>query len=90
MQIKEVCILTGLSAKAIRLYESKGLVSVERAANAYREYTDEQIEPAFRLPISVCGRTACLTQNRCLKNGYKSFPKKTGRTRSRKSCAAPF
>ena len=44
MQIKEVCILTGLSAKAIRLYESKGLVSVERAANAYREYTDEQIE----------------------------------------------
>lgn len=48
MQIKEVCILTGLSAKAIRLYESKGLVSVERAANAYREYTDEQIERAFR------------------------------------------
>ena len=44
MQIKEVCILTGLSAKAIRLYESKGLVSVERAANAYREYTDEKIE----------------------------------------------
>lgn len=50
MQIKEVCILTGLSAKAIRLYESKGLVSVERAANAYREYTDEQIERAFGHP----------------------------------------
>ena len=44
MQIKEVCILTGLSAKAIRLYESKGLVSARRAANDYRDYTDEQIE----------------------------------------------
>ena len=44
MQIKEVCHLTGLSAKAVRLYESKGLISVDRAANAYREYTDEQIE----------------------------------------------
>lgn len=44
MQIKEVCRLTGLSAKAIRLYESKGLITAGRAANAYRDYTDEQIE----------------------------------------------
>lgn len=44
MQIKEVCRLTGLSAKAIRLYESKGLITAGRAANDYRDYTDEQIE----------------------------------------------
>ena len=44
MQIKEVCILTGLSAKAIRLYESKGLVSARRAANDYRDSHDEQID----------------------------------------------
>ena len=44
MQIKEVCRLTGLSAKAIRLYESKGLITAGRAANAYRDYTDGQLE----------------------------------------------
>ena len=44
MQIKEVCALTGLSAKAIRLYESKGLVMADRASNDYRAYTEEQVE----------------------------------------------
>ena len=61
LQIKEVCHLTGLSAKAVRLNESKGLISVDRAANAYREYTDEQIERLcairrFRLSAQVPGR----------------------------------
>lgn len=44
MRIKEVEQATGLTAKAIRLYESKGLLSVARQAeNDYRDYTDEDV-----------------------------------------------
>lgn len=44
MQIKDVEKLTGLTAKSIRYYESKDLISVERqAGNAYREYTEENV-----------------------------------------------
>ena len=44
MRIKEVEQATGLTAKAIRMYESKGLLTVAREAeNAYRDYTDEDV-----------------------------------------------
>ncbi len=35
--------LVGLSKKAIRLYESCGLLTVERVPNGYREYTDADV-----------------------------------------------
>lgn len=45
MRIKEVEALIGLTAKAIRLYEAKGLLTVSRTAeNDYREYTEEDVE----------------------------------------------
>ena len=45
MRIKEVEKITGLTAKAIRLYESKGLVSVGRESeNDYRDYTEADVE----------------------------------------------
>jgi DNA-binding transcriptional MerR regulator len=45
MRIKEVEKTTGLTAKAIRLYESKGLLSVAREnENDYRDYTPEDVE----------------------------------------------
>ena len=40
MRIGDVERLTGLKKKTIRLYEEKGLLSVERAENSYREYDD--------------------------------------------------
>lgn len=44
MQIKDVEKLTGLTAKSIRYYESKGLLTVERnAGNSYREYSEEHV-----------------------------------------------
>lgn len=44
MQIKDVEKLTGLTAKSIRYYESKGLLIVERKeGNAYRDYTEENV-----------------------------------------------
>lgn len=45
MKIKEVENLTGLTAKSIRLYETKGLLDVARnEINGYREYTEENVE----------------------------------------------
>lgn len=38
MKIGEIEKLTGLTSKAIRLYEEKGLISVGRGENGYREY----------------------------------------------------
>ena len=44
MKIIEVERLTGLSQKAIRLYEGKGLIKVLRDSNGYRNYTEKDIE----------------------------------------------
>lgn len=45
MRIKEVEERTGLTAKAIRLYESKGLLNVARETeNAYRDYSEADVE----------------------------------------------
>ena len=44
MRIKEVEQRTGLTAKAIRLYESKGLLKPARETeNDYRDYTEEDV-----------------------------------------------
>lgn len=44
MQVKDVEKLTGLSTKAIRLYEEKGLIDVNRnPANDYRDYSEENV-----------------------------------------------
>lgn len=44
MKIIDVERITGLTSKAIRLYESKGLISVSRDENGYRNYSDGDIE----------------------------------------------
>lgn len=45
MQVKDVEKLTGLSTKAIRLYEEKGLIRVERnPRNGYRNYSQENVQ----------------------------------------------
>lgn len=44
MRIREVEQLTGLSRKTIRFYEEKGLLSVERSCNSYREYDENIVE----------------------------------------------
>lgn len=44
MKISEVEKITGLTAKAIRLYEEKGLISVERQNNFYRDYDNDAVE----------------------------------------------
>ncbi len=52
MTIKDAEKLTGLTAKSIRLYESKGLITVERnSENDYRDYTEENIKQLKRIKI---------------------------------------
>jgi len=44
VKINDVEKITGLTAKAIRLYESKGLISISRDENGYRNYSDTDVE----------------------------------------------
>ena len=43
MRINTVERITGLTSKAIRLYESKGLLRVAREENGYRNYTEDDV-----------------------------------------------
>ncbi|MBE6640943.1 MAG: MerR family transcriptional regulator [Ruminococcaceae bacterium] len=43
MKINEVEKLTGLTKKAIRLYEDRGLITVSRSENGYRDYSYNDI-----------------------------------------------
>lgn len=43
MFINDVVKRTGLTKKAIRLYEDKGLLSVQRETNGYRSYSEDNI-----------------------------------------------
>ena len=51
VRVREVEILTGLNRKAIRLYEDKGLLAVERSDNDYREYTAEDVSRLRRIAV---------------------------------------
>ncbi|AWX23245.1 hypothetical protein CXF51_21905 [Bacillus subtilis subsp. subtilis] len=43
MNIKQVSELTGLTKKAIKYYESEGLIEVIKSINQYREYSEKVI-----------------------------------------------
>ena len=51
MKINDVEKITGLTGKAIRLYESKGLISVSREENGYRNYTDKDVEALKKIKL---------------------------------------
>ena len=52
MKINEVEKLTGLSKKAIRLYESKGLIdNIQREANGYRDYSEQDVSALRRIKL---------------------------------------
>ncbi|MBQ4065307.1 MAG: MerR family transcriptional regulator [Clostridia bacterium] len=44
MKINQVETITGLTQKAIRLYEAKGLLRVDRSENGYRNYSERDVE----------------------------------------------
>ena len=51
MKIHQAERLTGLSQKAIRLYESKGLLAVSREENGYRSYTEEDVATLSKIKL---------------------------------------
>ena len=51
MKINDVEKITGLTPKAIRLYESKGLISIAREENGYRNYSNEDIEALKQIKL---------------------------------------
>lgn len=56
MKIKDVAKITGLSSKAIRFYEEKGLITVSWNQSDYREYTKENIETLLQIKLlRKCG-----------------------------------
>ena len=56
MLINEVTEKTGLSKKAIRFYEGKGLIQVARKENGYRVYTENDILTLKKIKaLRVCG-----------------------------------
>jgi len=56
MKIKEVEEKTNLSAKAIRLYEEKGLLTISRNSNGYREYSEENVKELLTIKLfRKCG-----------------------------------
>lgn len=51
VKISEVEKTTGLTAKAIRLYEVKGLISVGRKENSYRDYSESEVNTLEKIKI---------------------------------------
>ena len=51
MKINEVEKITGLTKKAIRLYELRGLITVERGENGYRDYSERDIKTLERIKL---------------------------------------
>jgi DNA-binding transcriptional MerR regulator len=43
MRIGELAQRTGTTTRALRFYESQGLIKAQRAANGYREYSEEDL-----------------------------------------------
>lgn len=63
MNISEAAEITNLSAKSIRLYEDKGVISPPiRSENGYRIYSDKQIK---QLSIVAKARSAGFSLDEC-------------------------
>ncbi len=56
MLINEISIKTGLSKKAIRLYEEKGLLNITRSSNGYRIYSEDDLLKLNKIKLlRMCG-----------------------------------
>lgn len=51
MKINDIERITGLTQKAIRLYEGKGLIKIARDENGYRNYSDENLEEFMQIKL---------------------------------------
>ena len=50
-QIKEVCVLSGLSKRTLQFYDDKCLLNVSRTEDNYRIYSDEDLDRLWLILI---------------------------------------
>lgn len=50
-QIKEVCVLSGLSKRTLQFYDERYLLNVERSKENYRIYSEEDIDKLWLILI---------------------------------------
>ena len=67
MRIKEACEATGLTRKAIRYYESAGLISPDIDPNGYRNFSDEVIQQLALIGVLRGFRLSITEIRECLK-----------------------
>ncbi len=73
MHIRQAAEASGLPAKTIRYYEEIGLVSPDRGANNYRDYSDQHVHSlkflararSLGFSIEECRQLLSLYGNRC-------------------------
>ena len=53
MLINDVVKRTGLTKKAIRFYEDKKLLSVQRQTNDYRSYSEDNVLTLKKIPFKL-------------------------------------
>ena len=61
MRIQEIADITGLSKKAINLYEKKGMLQVFRDDSGYRCYTQEHVRILMQIKMGITGPTKAFT-----------------------------
>lgn len=95
MKIKEVCTRTGLTKRAVRFYEEKGLITPAAAPNDYREFSDEDLNRlqliaklrALRMPVEQIGQLlANLEQAPEILAAHRCWLEEEGRQQARFSC----
>ena len=57
MKIGDVEKKTGLNAKTIRYYESRGLIQVSRTGNQYRTYNEETVAQLLDVQLDTPGES---------------------------------
>ncbi|MGM0882938.1 MAG: MerR family transcriptional regulator [Bacillota bacterium] len=53
MKISQIAKMTGISSRSLRHYEKKGLISVSRLDNNYREFDDSIIEAINTIQLYI-------------------------------------
>ena len=75
MRIGELAQRTGVTTRALRFYESQGLLAARRAANGYREYDEEDLQLVKEIQtLRTVGLTLEETRPfvECLRSGHET------------------
>ncbi|MBM9464617.1 MerR family transcriptional regulator [Aeromicrobium sp. YIM 150415] len=66
MRIGELAALTGVSARALRHYEDRGLLLPARTSGGYRDYADEDVTRVAQITAMIAAGVGTATMKRYL------------------------